>query len=91
MRRELILLAVALLAVAVLITVALGLDGRDRFTERNAEATVTRALKRCDSEGSFRRIECRDIGDGFACRADGRLVATFDEPDPEDPELSVMC
>ncbi len=91
MRRELILLAGALLAVAVVITVAVGLDRRERFTERNAEVTVTRALERCDSEGRFRRIECRDVGDGFACRADGRLVATFEEPDPERPEFSVMC
>ena len=90
MRRELILLAVGLLAVAVVITVV-GLDGRERFTERKAEATVTRALNRCDAEGEFRTIECRDVGDGFACRGDGRLVATFDEPDPEDPELEVMC
>ncbi len=90
MRRELILLAVALLVVAVAITLV-GLDGRERFTERTAEETVTRALKRCDAEVEFRRIECRDVGDGFACRGDGRLVATFDQPDPEDPELKVMC
>jgi len=91
MRRELILLAVALLAVAGVTTFGVGLDDRARFTERKAEATVTRALKRCDAERRFRAIECRDVGDGFACRADGRLVATFDEPDPEDPEFSVMC
>lgn len=91
MRRELILLAVALLAVAVVATVALGLDGGGRFTERKAEATVMRALERCDAERRFRRIECRDVGDGFACRADGRLIATFDEPDAEQPEFSVMC
>jgi len=92
MRRELILLAVALLAVAVVTALGVGLDDdRGRFTEREAEATVTRALKRCDAERRFRAIECRDVGDGFACRADGRLVATFDEPDPEQPEFSVMC
>ena len=88
MRRELILLAVALLAVAAVIAVGVG---RERFTERDAETTVIRALKRCDTDGEFRRIECRDVGDGFACRADGRLVATFEEPNPEDPEFSVMC
>jgi len=68
-----------------------GLDDGGRFTERKAETTVERALRRCDAELDFRRIECSDVGRGFACRADGRLVATFDEPDPEQPEFSVMC
>lgn len=91
MRREIILLAVALLAVAAVTALGVGLDDRGRFTEREAEATVERALRRCDAELDFRRIECRDVGRGFACRADGRLVATFDEPDPDQPEFSVMC
>ncbi len=91
MRREIILLVVALLAVAAVTALGIGLDDGGRFTERKAETTVERALRRCDAELDFRRIECSDVGRGFACRADGRLVATFDEPDPEDPEFSVMC
>ena len=91
MRREIMLLAVALLAVAAVTALGVGLDDGARFTERKAETTVERALRRCDAELDFRRIECSDVGRGFACRADGRLVATFDEPDPEQPEFSVMC
>lgn len=89
MRRELALLAVALLVVSVVI--ALAVRGPERFTEGRAEATVERALKRCEAEGDLGPIRCRDVGNGFTCRAGGQLVATFDEPDPEQPQFEVMC
>jgi hypothetical protein len=89
MRREIVLLAAALLAVSVVVAVAV--SGPEQFTERKAEATVERALKRCETEGDIGPIRCRDVGNGFACRAGGELIATFDEPDPEQPQFEVMC
>ena len=38
-----------------------------------------------------RRIDCEAVVNGFACRADGRFVAGFREPDPEQPQFRVMC
>lgn len=91
MRREILLLAIALLVVAGVVTFAVAIDGSDRFTERQAAATVERALKRCDHDADIGAIRCSDVGDGFVCRAGGGLIATFDEPSPDQPEFEVMC
>lgn len=90
----------ALIVLVTLLVVAGGVAGvlllaeedEPTFTETQAEAAVTRALKRCEhSLSEARRVSCRDVGNGFACRANGRFVAGFDYPDPEDPEFEVSC
>jgi hypothetical protein len=94
MRRALVVglavLALAAVGVAVLVTV---IDsGPDEFTEADAEAAVGAALERCRHPLSdARRIDCEAVVNGFACRADGRFVAGFREPDPEQPQFRVMC
>jgi hypothetical protein len=94
MRRALVVglavLALAAVGVAVLVTV---IDsGPDEFTEADAEAAVGAALERCRHPLSdARRIDCEAVVNGFACRADGRFVAGFREPNPEQPQFRVMC
>jgi hypothetical protein len=62
------------------------------FTEAEAEAAVRRALQRCEhSLRDARKVSCEAVVNGFACRADGRFVAGFEEPDPEQPQFKVMC
>lgn len=85
------LLAVAGVAAGVLLVVSAD-EGRPAFTEAEAEAAVSRALERCKHNlRDARRVECEAVVNGFACRADGRFVAGFEEPDPERPEFSVVC
>lgn len=92
--KRLLLLAAALLIVAIAAGGALLLSSDDEttFTEADAELAVREALARCKHElRDAERVECTDVGVGFACRADGRYVAGFDTPDPEQPQLSVVC
>jgi hypothetical protein len=95
MKRALVALtAILLLAaavVAVVVVVSTG-EAEPEFTEAEAEAAVVRALDRCRHNlRDARRVECQAVVSGFACRADGRFVAGFEEPDPERPQLSVVC
>jgi hypothetical protein len=95
MKRVLVVLAAVLLlagaAAAVLLVVAGG-EEQPEFTEAEAEAAVSRALERCKHNlRDARRVNCEAVVNGFACRADGRFVAGFEEPDPERPEFSVVC
>lgn len=94
MRRALVVgltvLALAAVTVGVLVTVVD--SGPEEFTEAGAEAAVRSALERCRHPLSdARRIDCEEVVNGFACRADGRFVAGFREPDPEQPQFRVMC
>lgn len=94
MRRPRLTIAVSLAALCVLaLAVILTVTGGDaEFDEADAEAAVREALVRCRHElADAKRIECRDVGVGFACRADGRFVGGFDAPDAEQPQLSVVC
>lgn len=89
-----------LLIVAVLVAAAaaggaallLTADQEAVFTEADAERAVREALERCrHALRDADTVECRDVGAGFACRADGRFVAGFEVPDPDHPEFSVVC
>lgn len=95
MRRALIVVAAVLAAAATAAAVLLVTSAEETqptFTEAEAEAAVSRALKRCKHNlRDARRVECEAVVNGFACRADGRFVAGFEEPDPEQPEFSVVC
>jgi hypothetical protein len=95
MKRALLVLAAMLLlagATAAVVFVVLSGEEEPEFTEAEAEAAVTRALERCEHNlRNARRVDCEAVVNGFACRADGRFVAGFEEPDPERPEFSVVC
>lgn len=95
MKRVLVVLAAVLALAGAVVAVVLVVTPREEepeFTESEAEAAVTRALERCRHNlHDARRIECEAVVNGFACRADGRYVAGFEEPDPERPQFSVMC
>lgn len=93
MRRLLLLAGVLILAAAGVGAVLVLSGGEEaRFTEVDAERVVREALERCRHQlRGADEVVCTDVGAGFACRADGRFVAGFDAPDPEQPELSVVC
>lgn len=85
-------LALAGAAVAVVVIVSSGEEPRAEFTEKDAEAAVSRALDRCKHNlRDAREVSCTEVVNGFACRADGRYVAGFEEPNPERPQFEVMC
>ncbi len=95
MRRALLVVVAALAlagAVTAVVLVVTGDQAGPTFTEAEAEVAVTRALERCKHPLSdAREIDCVEVVNGFACRADGRFVAGFREPDPEQPQFRVMC
>ena len=85
-------LALAAVGAGVLLLVMSPQESPPTFTEEQAEAAVRRALERCRHNlREARVVECEAVVNGFACRADGRFVAGFREPDPERPQFSVTC
>ena len=88
----LVVIAAALVLATGLLAAVLTADGDRPFTAARAEELVRRALERCGHElADARRIVCVRAGRGWACRADGRYVASFNRPSPDERELEVTC
>lgn len=86
-------LVLAIFAVGAIVTLSLLPEAEATFTEEDAEATMRMVLERCPGVERPGPVACvrADDGQGFECESRGGYEAAFDEPDPEEPELSVVC
>lgn len=92
MRRVILGVAIALLGVAISTAVLLGVgEDRPTFDVDDAEAAFQMAIDRCPGSRFEGEVTCERVADGFACRADGGYHGTFEMPDPEQPEIALVC
>ncbi len=91
--KRLLALTALLLAVTVTIGALVVLDepAPPTFDEADAEAAFQTAIERCPGPGPEGKVNCDRAADGFACRAEGGYHGTFEMPDPEDPQITLVC